>query len=327
MTIKNIPIFIIVTLCTLLVGASTSRAETCNVDSSGKPATFYDGESAGYVYDRLFKDSKRELARFDYVPQGLAMYSNYDGGKDMLLVSSYKAGGGGLVIGIDPITGVPIGAVEIDSAHAGGIAVFEKLGWVFVSGPKLGDKPTLSRFALEDLEAKITKSGSLENPEHLAPKDTSIFPTSSTLTSHSPTNTLWLAHHNKHGGTGFMLSYKVREDGRLDEQHGTWETPPKVQGLVVTNDLFIFSTSLGRNNRSNVWVVRRDDTFPIDDNKLLCFRAPSMAEGIAIYGDNLLLIFESAADVYRNSDDRPRNVIPTWHFSPKAQLEGLPPRS
>jgi hypothetical protein len=313
-------------VCVLLFDVSASRAELCNAHSSGKPATFYDGDSAGFVYDRLFKDSKRELARFDHVPQGLATYSNYEGKRDMLLLASYEPPeGSALVIGIDPITGVALGAVKIDSFHAGGIAVFEELGWAFVSGPKLGGEPSISRFALKDLEAQIKQPDSLKDPEHLPPRDTVVFPTSSAITSHGPTNTLWVAHHNPKDN-GYMLSYKVHEDGRLVQEPGKWEIPKKVQGVVVTKDSFIFSTSLGRNNRSNIYVVRREDGhFSLADSKLQCFRAPSMTEGIAVYGDNLLLVFESAADKYRTSDDAPRNIIPTWHYAPMVQLEALPP--
>jgi hypothetical protein len=158
---------------------------------------------------------------------------------------------------------------------------------------------------------------------------------SSFLTSHGPTSTLWVGNFDK-SARGHMESYKVERSGRLlPGAGGPWEVPTKTQGVVVTKDFFIFSTSLGRNNRSNLYVVRRGKgERDLDEARLFCFRSPSMAEGISIYGDDLYVLHESGADIY-NPDktltdlkpDRPRNIISNLHRAKLASLEELPPRS
>lgn len=145
----------------LVLGPCVVKAELCETESSGKPASFYDGDSAGFVYDRLFNDTKHKLTYLKrYVPQGLATWSNYEGKDDMILVSSYDHGDEpgaekGIVIGYQASSGVEIGRIQIKTFHAGGIAVFEKLGWMFVSGPKINGKHTISRYSLAKVKEAI----------------------------------------------------------------------------------------------------------------------------------------------------------------------------
>jgi hypothetical protein len=175
-----------------------------------------------------------------------------------------------LIIGIDAKTGKKVGAAKIAYSHVGGIAVFETLGWAFVSDD---DSHKVRKYPLEKLANAIQKSDKLaaEGP----PQEVIG---SSFLTSHGPTNTLWagIFEDSPAGGRPQMKAYKVDKS-----------VPTKTQGLVVTKDFFIFSTSLGRNNRSNLYVLRRGkDETDLDKARLFCFRSPSMSEGIAVYGDD-----------------------------------------
>jgi hypothetical protein len=111
---------------------------------------------------------------------------------------------------------------------------------------------------------------------------------------------------------GKMYRYKVGADGGLTTQSGAYEVPTKTQGLMVTADKFVYSTSLGNDNRSNIYVVdggARD----IDRSSTRCFRAPSMSEGIAQYGGYAWLVYESGADKYVAKN--PRNIIRELHKS------------
>jgi hypothetical protein len=121
-----------------------------------------------------------------------------------------------------------------------------------------------------------------------------------------------------------MAAYKVQGDGDLERMNGEWEVPKKAQGLVVRKNMFVFSTSLGNDNRSNIYVVKRGEgERKLSAERLTCFRAPSMAEGLTVYGDDIFLIFESAAAYYKAKD--PRNVIADAHKTPIAVLERLMP--
>lgn len=82
-------------------------------------------------------------------------------------------------------------------------------------------------------------------------------------------------------------------------------------GLTVTGSHFIYSTSYGRTNRSNVYVVKRGQK-DLDAAALSCFRAPSMTEGITEYNGTAYLVYESASHLY-GSDPNTLNVIPRLH--------------
>jgi glutamine cyclotransferase len=100
-----------------------------------------------------------------------------------------------------------------------------------------------------------------------------------------------------------------------------WEVPTKTQGLLVTGSHFVFSTSYGRDKRSNLYVVRRGQP-DLDKAKLSCFRAPSMSEGITEYGGRAYLVFESGSHVYR-SDPKTLNVISRLHKATISSLTSL----
>ena len=228
-----------------------------------------------------------------------------------------------------------MGAARIAYSHAGGIAIFEKLGWAFVSDEQDGK---VRKYSLKKLADAISISDKkiLESEG----KDQQVIG-SSFLTSHGPTNTLWAGQFKKSakGGRPHMKSYAVDKNGQLTPQVGVWEVPTKTQGMVVTKDVFVFSTSLGRNKRSNLYVVRRgEDEFDLDDARLFCFRSPSMSEGIAVYGDGMYVAYESGARKYNppkstgpgghlTRPDRPRNIITSLHRAPLASLKELPPHS
>jgi hypothetical protein len=309
------------TLSALLLAGSTASAELCYTDSSGKDGPFYDGPSASYMYDDTFRRTNIRLGHFDsHIPQGAATWSNWNSEQDLLLFTAYSAKGGRpFIMAFEPKSTKHIGTVSVSSQHesvnhAGGIAVFEKLGWAFMSGPERKDgQSTVVSLSLKKLKQTIKDNGVI------APESETVVTSASFLTSHGPTDTLWVGHHSP-DKLGTMEAYKVGADGELTALSGRWEVPKKTQGLVVTKDLFVYSTSLGNDNRSNIYVVRRGkNEGDLSRAKLVCFRAPSMAEGMTVYGNKVFLIFESAADHY--VEKKPRNVIPHAHQASLAKLE------
>jgi hypothetical protein len=313
----------------LLLGnaAPAAAAITCSSNSTVKDP-FYRGKAASDVYDNRFKGSHGIPFLPEHVPQGLATWSNWprgSGDDDLLLITSYDDDKKySLIIGIDAKTGRQMGAARIAYSHVGGIAVFEDLGWAFVSDE---DNNKVRKYSLKKLADAISisdkKTLESEGPDQLVIS-------SSFLTSHAPTNTLWAGQFkdSTKGGRPQMKSYSVDKNGKLTPEIGVWEVPSKTQGLVVTKDVFIYSTSLGRNKRSNLYVVRRGaDAFDLDTARLFCFRGPSMSEGIAVYGNGMYVAYESGATKYNPPEDRPRNIIKNLHRAPLSSLEELAPRS
>jgi hypothetical protein len=303
----------------LLVTASSARAELCYDDAVGK-GRFYGGPSASIVYDATFKKTNVRLRHLEKaVPQGAATWSNWEGQRDLLLFTAERGNDNAYIMGIDAKTGKHVGTAKIKSDHAGGIAVFERLGWAFVSGVRRNGQDTVVRFSLKKLKRAIKNNAPIK-PE----TETAVAIGASFLTSHGPTDTLWVGAFDD-DSLGAMEAYKVRADGEIDPLGEPWEVPKKTQGLVVTRNLFVFSTSLGNDNRSNIYVVRRGKgERELSRKRLFCFRAPSMAEGMAVYGNDVFLIFESAAAKYRKKN--PRNVIASAHKAPLTGLDRLVPR-
>lgn len=76
------------------------------------------------------------------------------------------------------------------------------------------------------------------------------------LTSHGPTDTLWAGEFDS-AKASTMQPYTVAPDGTLTERGREVDVPARTQGVVVTDDLFVFSTSFGRSNVSEIHVLRR----------------------------------------------------------------------
>lgn len=283
---------------------------TCNSKTHGGGA-WYQGKSASNVYDTRFSAGPPVPGLRDYVPQAVAAWHNWDAaGHDLLVVSSYRDGGGkARLFGIDPATGKNVGTVAIAPTHAGGIAITN--GWAFVQGQDSGAKHYVRKYELSQLRGKMQAKGTpyLEQIGKARQVYGSAF-----LASYG--DNLY-AGRFEDKGRGKMYRYKVAATGALATQKGAYEVPTKTQGLLVTQDHFIYSTSLGNDNRSNIYVVAggaRD----IDIPSTKCFRAPSMAEGITQYGALAYLVYESGAQKYIKK--APRNIIPNLHKAKVADI-------
>lgn len=295
--------------------APASAAITCDTDSSGKDAGFYDGKSASYKYDERFTQAPEiPKAELDgHTPQGAATWSNWDGkGNDLLLVAAYGANGADAhLIGIDP-SGKHVGTVAIAESHVGGITVSN--GWAFVQGRNTDKWETIRKYRLSDLKTAMSGEGT----PHLKQVGTARNVYGADFMS-SHDGYLWAGRFS--GERNKMYSYKINDDGSLTTQDQAYEVPAKTQGLLVTKGHFVYATSHGRDMRSNVYVVGRGEPV-LDKAKLHCFRAPSMTEGITEQNGNAYLVFESGSHVYRD-DPKTLNVIPGMHKAKVSDLTSL----
>ena len=288
--------------------AVEAKAISCSTSSSGQPATFYSGPSASKVYDSRFSAGPSVPGLDTYTPQGVAAWNNWDGqGHDLLLVTAYRSGARSNVYGIDAATGKLVQTVQIAETHGGGIAVGG--GWIFISGAG----QSIRKYSPASMRSAFQHTGS---PAYVA----SVGPTRAV---HGAS---FMSYYDGYVYSGLfndsardkMYRYKVASDGTLTT--GTsYEVPTKTQGLVVTGSQFIFSTSYGRTNRGNLYVVNRGYS-SLDSAKLYCFRSPSMNEGATLYGSTVYVVFESGSYEYRSGA---LNPITKLHRASLSSLSGL----
>ncbi|MEV6283105.1 hypothetical protein [Kribbella sp. NPDC051770] len=287
---------------------SATRKITCNDTPGSNP--FYDKPSASKIYDGAFSNSASLKPYLDkYIPQGIGTWWNWSGSKNLLLVGMYHKGQNSIIVGIDPATNKAVGSVQIAESHAGGITTAH--GWAFVQGSTSG----IRKYKLSTLAAAMKKGGV---PYVKATGSERKVYGASFLTSYG--DSLWAGKFNDKGRDK-MYEYKIKPDGTLVTTRGPWEIPMKTQGLLVTKTHYIYSTSLGRDKLSNLYVVRRG-TADLDKAKLKCFRAPSMSEGLTEFGGRAYLVFESGSYAYRN-DPKTKNVIYNLHKAPLSSLTKL----
>ncbi|GAA1614137.1 hypothetical protein GCM10009789_80340 [Kribbella sancticallisti] len=289
------------------LSTQATAAISCSTATGGKP--FYDGPSASKVYDARFSNSAAVPNLGTHTPQGAGTWWNWDGSKDLILVTAYRKGANSQIIGIDPATNKTVGVVAIAATHAGGITTSN--GWAFVQGSTNG----IRKYKLSSLKAAMKAAGT---PYLKAVGSERKVYGASFLTSYG--GYLWSGKFNDKGRDK-MYQYKINSNGTLTTINKAWEVPTKTQGLLVTGSHFVFSTSYGRDKRSNLYVVRRGQP-DLDKARLSCFRAPSMSEGITEYGGRAYLVYESASHLYR-SDPKTLNVIPRLHKATISSLTGL----
>jgi hypothetical protein len=315
MRILAIPTALLTTAATLTAALTSAlpahAAISCDTATTGG-ATFYDGPSASKKYDARFSNSASIPNLSTYTPQGAGTWYNWDGsGKDLLLVAAYREGADSEIYGIDPSTGSTVGVVAIAESHVGGITVSK--GWAFVAG----QGSSIRKYRLTELRDALKAAGT----PYLAQVGTARDVAGSSFIG-SYGDSLFAGTFND-TGRGTMYEYKIADDGTLTTQSGAWEIPSKTQGLTVTANHFIYSTSYGRGNRSNIYVVKRGQK-DLDAAALSCFRAPSMTEGITEYNGTAYLVYESGSYLYA-SDPATLNVIPRLHKASISSLTSLVP--
>lgn len=307
---------------TIMCEAATSNRE--NLDN-------YDGKSASYMYDERFRSGPdlrySELTQF--TPQGLTYWKDWDGKADLLLATAYDTGTRhAIIVGLDPARNdksATIGVVQVESDHAGGIALHGD--WLFVSdGPHT--IRTFKKSVLQKAMRESQDSGTEKTPKIAPARVTKDLYGTSFLTTDSGDNKLYAGLFNDKR-RDWMYRYTIAGDGSLsldrkEDGNGLkWEVPANTQGVTVAGKRFVFSSSHGRTKRSNVWVTNRAET-NLDKASVRCFRAPSMAEGFATDGANAYLLFESGSYEYNgHNGGRARNVIDGVHRAKLGDLTAI----
>lgn len=276
-----------------------------------------DDEATPYYSARFDPSHALSQATLDaYVPQGLTTWNNYYGpGHDLLLMSAYNGAGDdrrAILQGIDQRDGSLTHRVVINTGHAGGVAVHG--GYVYVSG---SNNDVVRKYDAQAVASRLrtgsggaldgTVAGNVYGSSFLAVHDGTLF-----------------AGKFNNQGRDKMGRYPIRADGNLADRTGAWiEVPTKTQGLAVSDSHFVYSTSEGRNNRSNLYVVARgygDLDVADREGKLRCFRAPTMTEGITFSAGKAYLVYESGAAKYAEDDDKPDRIIKRLHVAGRGEL-------
>ena len=262
-----------------------------------------------------------------HIPQGLATWKDYYGaGKDLLVYTAYgQDGGRARIQGIDEADGSLTNYANIRGGHAGGVAIIGS--WAFVSGP---DGTSVYRYRLDNL-ADVFAGRAADDV--LDGALAGRVGANAFLASEG--NVLYAGSFNN-DGLGSMHRYAVNlTTGDLGGASASIEVPKKTQGLTVLPNYFVFATSEGRDNRSNIYVVKRGYSHLVtsyDNGNLRCVRAPSMAEGVTLSNDRIYQLFESGADCYRYNEAEcrqptgtPDRVITHLYRTPRSALvDGLP---
>ena len=292
--------------CLTAVASPPATAAGIACSPVGAGSFDYPGPGASKVYDNRFVLGHRvpNTLLDHFVPQGLATWSDWGGrDKDLLLAVGYNdTRSHSALIGLIPGGGQtalvklpkPRRGDGYAKVHVGGAAVVK--GHLFVQGPRRSGRATVQRFSLAKLRQRLKTGGTLKpqatytlragSSAYLAVYRDTLY-----TGSFSPTHRAKIRRH------------RVADSGRITSYGKPLVAPPRTQGLVVTATSYIFSTSLGRNKRSMIYVMQRSET-DLDKayarGRLSCFPAPSMAEGITRTNGRLYLLFESGSFAYDN---------------------------
>lgn len=296
----------------------------------------YDGRSASRVYDWV--DVERQatprfpagpdlpaaLLQDRYVPQGLTGWpSGAASGEDLLLVSAYhdadhdkEADGPSAVFAVvadGPRAGAGAGRMLVGSGHVGGLAVYG--GWLYV-----GTEHEIRGYRLATVRQALAAAD-----DEVRPPDYTRASSHDVANLGSGAGRLWAGRFTDTDPsplTSYVQTSRSSGELRLQPDAGIL-VPPQTQGLAVTQDQAVFSTSYGRFSRGALEVVPRGQPGrPVAP--AYCFRVPSMNEGVTVLDGRLYLLFESAARTYDRGLLRPANVVPRVHSAALTDLTSLP---
>ncbi len=279
-----------------LLAQPASAALSCSTAAGSSNGPFYPGPDASTAYDKAFSKSFGLPDESTHTPQGVASWRNWDGKKhDIFLVISYRTGSHARIYGITP-DGTEVGALEIADTHAGGIAVAGN--WVYVENTST----SIRKYRTSDIRTGLNhRRGYLYVKSVGTPRK--VYG-ASFMTAYG--SYLYSGKFNA-AGRDKMYAYKVNTDGSLTTQAGGIQVPTKTQGVAVLSDRFIFSTSLHQSDRGNIYVLKRGYS-SLDSATLRCFRAPTMNEGMTIYGSYVYVVFEGGSDEYKSAKNRITNA-------------------
>lgn len=289
---------------------ATASAITCQSGGDNWASPTYTNTFTGRV------DGDHYLT--NYVPQAIATWHNWNGGtQDLLLVTMYRKNGGNSLVYAMTSGGKVVGGFKIKETHAGGMAI--RGNYIYITD---ADNTKVRRYSKASVRNAVAqrRTGAANMP-YVAYYGTlqSLGYAASFMYAYN--GKLYAGKFNS-SSRDWMYRYDFGTDGRLsrDTSWARRQVPLKTQGLVVRKHRYFFSTSWGRGNRSNVYVTTRDYTTNFESQaRSRCFQAPPMAEGMAVYGGKVHLLFESGASKYDGSKWRTKKV----HVGSASTLAGL----
>ena len=298
---------------------------------------FYPGPGSSSPYDGNFANGapiNASLIDGDYVPPGLAWWPNWNGtGTSALLITAYhdpdhdkvpdrtSAIFGLEMNGASYVRG--LGHVPIEGGHNGGIAVVGS--WVYVA-----DGTSIRRYTASSVATALAGA----SPTTVLPSAGSqgVGRQASFLGGGNGSR-IWVGTHDT-DAESTMEAWDQSATGALTESNVVRKVPAKTQGMVETSTRFLFSTSYGRNDRSNIWVTPKNittstyaDGDDIRDANSYCMRAPSMSEGMAIGAGRVWVNYEGGSHTYTGptaGTDWSRNPIKHVHTVSSTYLAGRP---
>jgi hypothetical protein len=289
----------------------------------------------------------------DLVPQGAAYWAD----QDLLILSHYRDDGRPSVLTlVHASSGRLVKTLHLHqedgslyTGHAGGLAVSRANLWIanasavfriplddLLAAPDNGDIRFASRFQTETNASFASYAdGILWVGEFYHP------PTYQTKPSHQLTNeegrtySAWVA--------GYRLAAETDQPTTLDYVLAITD---RIQGMAVSPDSIVLSQSYGRTNNSTLFRYPKPDLAGAPDQLVSvngtavpvwfldsasqATTLPPLAEGIVSDGDRLFVLFESGANLYRETAvapmDRLRVVsLDHWARYDTLSLTGLPP--
>ena len=254
---------------------------------------FYPGDNSSKVYNTTFHQSiSTNHALKDYVPQDVGAWENWNGGtEDVFLVGMHHRDENhhlSLLYAMSTSTGAVRGAVYLPKgAHAGGVKVYKK--WLYVQQ----NTSSIRRYSLASLRSKLKAPGTpyLGAGKSQRVTEASFFDIDNGY--------LYGGHFNA-DGRDLMRRYRISSSGALvrDGGWGPIQVPKRSQGLLVLKDTYIFSTSAGRNDHSNIYVIRRGYKTNFETSRYTCFEAPVLSEGLIGFHNTTYLLFEGGAATF-----------------------------
>jgi hypothetical protein len=226
----------------------------------------------------------------DWVPQGLG----YDPSTDQLLTTYYSSPDGnpdrdaGILLSIqDGASGNEVlSALLAGPDHGGGVAIDGDHVWVTSSDGYV------YLYSMADIKAA--------NGATVQPQTRFAVPASAYLTVHG--GRLYVGSFDEQD-PGSVYSVPLGADGQPSGPPVFEATaPPRSQGLAVTDDGFVFSTSWGRKNPSELISISHS-------GEVKHLTAPNMSEGLVIVNGQVYVVYESGASAYQYDGNHPSNHI------------------
>ena len=257
-------------------------------------------------FDKYLVKNVSNIAFYNdfYVPQGIC----YAKGYYFLTMYDYKKISNSLLYIFKD--NKLIKKIFLDNkAHCGGISYDEKTDNIYITG--IGDKSFsyIYKYSFSNIISKLDGEIIKVEGKYEVDNNNSLYSSSAKHSSPAYLNCyngyLYVGNfcNCKDLDKAIIKKYKILTDGSLSSTVNIIKCPfSYVQGICVFEYngemLYVFSRSFGRKRNSLIHICNfANDKFNIISTKVL----PSMLEQVSFFEKNLIVVFESASNVYKDS--------------------------